>query len=161
MIIKANLPLRLVTDASMLVAEILRRTGRVRLAHAELDLFVPEYTLDEAWHELPKRIEHLARHRSMTPAQRQNALRDAATAVDENVTVVPMSVYLPYESEARWRIARDPRDWPTVALALALGVGIWTEDSDFLGCGIATWTTSTLKHLLAILDNDTPQPPTQ
>ncbi len=44
---------------------------------------------------------------------------------------------------------RDPDDAPTVALALALGgdegeCGIWTNDGDFLGCGLPTWTTDTL-----------------
>ncbi|NJM00632.1 MAG: hypothetical protein HC924_18495 [Synechococcaceae cyanobacterium SM2_3_2] len=30
------------------------------------------------------------------------------------------------------------------ALALRLGADIWTQDADFLGCGIPTWTTETL-----------------
>ena len=48
---------------------------------------------------------------------------------------------------------RDPDDVPTVALALALGgdedrCGIWTNDGDFLGCGLPTWTTDMLlSHL--------------
>lgn len=47
-------------------------------------------------------------------------------------------------AEALRRIPRDPNDWSTVALALATGSDIWTLDHDFLGCGIATWTTETL-----------------
>jgi predicted nucleic acid-binding protein len=43
-----------------------------------------------------------------------------------------------------YRIARDPNDWFTIALALALVAAIWTLDHDFFGCGIATWTTDTL-----------------
>lgn len=36
-----------------------------------------------------------------------------------------------------------PQPWP-----LVLDAGIWTHDRDFLGCGIATWTTTTLQaHL--------------
>ncbi len=30
------------------------------------------------------------------------------------------------------------------ALALAIEAAIWTSDNDFLGCGVATWTTDTL-----------------
>ena len=30
------------------------------------------------------------------------------------------------------------------ALALAIEAAIWTLDNDFLGCGVATWTTDTL-----------------
>jgi len=48
------------------------------------------------------------------------------------------------ETVARRRIPRDPDDWPTVALALVLEAHIWTHDHDFLGCGVATWTTQTL-----------------
>ena len=100
-------------------------------------------------------------HGKLTNAEAQGVKAQCFTSIEDNVTVIAEEAYSPLETEARWRIARDPRDWPTVALALALGVGIWTEDSDFLGCGIATWTTSTLTQLLAILDNNAPQSPTQ
>lgn len=36
---------------------------------------------------------------------------------------------------------RDINDWSIVATALLLDCPIWTEDSDFFGSGIATWTT--------------------
>ncbi len=37
---------------------------------------------------------------------------------------------------------------PTVALALALDCGIWTNDRDFFGCGLPVWVTETLRaHL--------------
>ena len=40
----ADRPLRLVVDASVLVAELLRASGRARLAHPALELFLPEET---------------------------------------------------------------------------------------------------------------------
>jgi predicted nucleic acid-binding protein len=43
---------------------------------------------------------------------------------------------------------RDPEDWPILATALALGYPIWTEDTDFFGCGVATWTCSSVKAYL-------------
>jgi predicted nucleic acid-binding protein len=47
-----------------------------------------------------------------------------------------------FETEARRRLAaRDPEDWPILASALALSCPIWTEDTDFFGCGVATWTS--------------------
>jgi predicted nucleic acid-binding protein len=56
--------------------------------------------------------------------------------------VVDRSLYEAFEEEARNRIARrDPADWPVVATALLLDAPIWTEDQDFFGVGIATWTT--------------------
>jgi hypothetical protein len=36
-----------------------------------------------------------------------------------------------------------------VATALALTAGIWTNDNDFLGTGVATWTTDTITAWLA------------
>ena len=51
-------------------------------------------------------------------------------------------VYGEFETEARQRLAaRDPEDWPILASALAIGCPIWTEDTDFFGCGVATWTS--------------------
>jgi predicted nucleic acid-binding protein len=51
-------------------------------------------------------------------------------------------------ASARERWLRDPRDWPVVASALALGAAIWTHDNDFLGTGVAAWTTDTLRRWL-------------
>jgi predicted nucleic acid-binding protein len=80
----------------------------------------------------------------------QNLLKNAIALAEAKVVIVPHEVYSDYETVARNRIPRDPNDWFTVALALALVAAIWTLDRDFLGCGIATWTTDTL---LAHLDN--------
>jgi len=58
-------------------------------------------------------------------------------------------VYGEFETEARERLGqRDPEDWPTLASALAIGCPIWTEDTDFFGCGVATWTSSRVELLL-------------
>jgi hypothetical protein len=47
------------------------------------------------------------------------------------------------------RIARrDPRDWPVVAVALLLNIPVWTEDQDFFGSGVPTWTTDRVEVYL-------------
>jgi hypothetical protein len=38
--------------------------------------------------------------------------------------------------------AEAEEDWPILASALAIGCPIWTEDTDFFGCGVPTWTTN-------------------
>ncbi|MDA8246883.1 PIN domain-containing protein, partial [Acidithiobacillus sp.] len=43
---------------------------------------------------------------------------------------------------------RDERDWPAVAASLLLDCPIWTEDRDFFGAGVATWTTETISIYL-------------
>ena len=35
-----------------------------------------------------------------------------------------------------------------LALALELGCALWTEDIDFFGCGVATWTTDRVELYL-------------
>ena len=60
-------------------------------------------------------------------------------------------MYAHLEPVARRRIPRDPNDWPTVALAIALDAGIFTNDYDFFGCGCPTWTMETLRGELADL----------
>jgi predicted nucleic acid-binding protein len=145
-------PLTLVVDASVLVADLLRISGRARLAHPALRLVLPEYTWGEARYELPRRIRLLETQGRLLQHEAQALTWQCFSSVEENISVIPEAAYAPLEIEARWRIARDPHDWPTVALALAMGVGIWTEDRDFLGCGVATWSTNTLAQLLSFLD---------
>ena len=40
---------------------------------------------------------------------------------------------------------QSPTDWSTLACALVLSCPVWTQDSDFFGTGVATWTTSRVK----------------
>src|SRR5208282_1530756 len=44
----------------------------------------------------------------------------------------------------------DPDDWPIVAVAMLLDLPIWTEDQDFFGSGIATWTTDRVELYLTL-----------
>jgi predicted nucleic acid-binding protein len=66
------------------------------------------------------------------------------------VQAVDSETYLEYEVLARECIdRRDQDDWPVLATALAMGCPIWTEDTDFFGCGVATWTTDRVELYLA------------
>lgn len=62
------------------------------------------------------------------------------------LAVVPAEEYSSQVEEARDLIAeRDPDDVPLLALALALGCPIWTNDSDFKGIpNVAVYTTAEL-----------------
>lgn len=53
------------------------------------------------------------------------------------------------EDEAKRIAARDPDDWPVLALALAINAPVWTEDPDFFGAGVATWTTRNVEIYLS------------
>lgn len=142
--------MRLVVDASTLVAEILRARGRELLTHPTLDLALAEETWSETEHELRKRVALLA-ERHIFPAERAAQILDEALAtIAARLTFVSQDVYQDWRKEASRRIPRDPNDAPVVALALALNCGIWTGDRDFFGCGVAVWITETLlSHLEA------------
>ncbi len=73
------------------------------------------------------------------------------------VTPVDHVHYQDWEQLARERVAvRDADDWPVAAVALLLDVPIWTEDQDFFGSGIATWTTDRVE---VYLKNESLPPP--
>jgi predicted nucleic acid-binding protein len=65
------------------------------------------------------------------------------------VRVVDADEYAALAATARRRLAgRDIDDWPVLAAALALNCPIWTEDADFFGAGVATWTTDRVELFL-------------
>src|ERR1035441_6035105 len=69
--------------------------------------------------------------------------------VDDLISVVDRSLYEEFEDRARARISsRDAGDWPVVATALLIDAPIWTEDQDFFGSGIATWTSNKIELYL-------------
>ena len=136
--------MRLVADASSLVAELLRRRGQELVQHLDLSFAMPEPTWAESQHELRKRTDQIARQGRIPVAQAQLLLDRALRLMDVRIERVSPEAYDHFEGAARRRILRDPNDWPVVAAALALDAGIWTHDCDFLGCGLPTWTTETL-----------------
>jgi len=141
--------MRLVVDANILVGELIRGRGRELIARPELELYIAESAWEEACHELSKRIAAMVQKGVFSSQVGQDLLADAIALAEARVSLVPHEVYAASETIARARIPRDPNDWFTVALALILNAGIWTNDKDFLGCGLPTWTTETLISYLA------------
>jgi predicted nucleic acid-binding protein len=70
-------------------------------------------------------------------------------AIGQIVEVVDRSLYETHEQLARERVSpSDPEGWPVAAVALLLGLPIWTEDQDFFGTGLASWTTEKVELYL-------------
>jgi predicted nucleic acid-binding protein len=133
----------LVLDANILIRAVLgQRVRRTLELHAEsVSFFVPA----TAYLEAEENLAELVVKRGGDPAKALVLLRSLANLG----TVVGMDLYGGYESEARKRLgARDPEDWPILATALALGCPIWTEDTDFFGCGVAIWTSNSIDIFL-------------
>jgi predicted nucleic acid-binding protein len=139
----------LAADASALVAESLRVRGEGIIRHDDLELYITVPIWSEVEHDIDRRLRAMVRHGRLAPSRRDLVLGTTLTALAGQLTIVTDLEYGTYEAEARDRIPRDPNDWPTVALALSLGIGIWTNDQDFFGCGVPVWTTETLLTHLA------------
>ena len=132
-------PRTIVLDANVLMRAVLgRRVARL------LEDFTPQVTFlapDVAFDDVR---EHLAT--VLTKRGELRALQaslDKLTALQTAVQVVDQAEYEAMKPAALARVGpRDPDDWPILACALLLNCPIWTEDRDFFGTGVATWTTA-------------------
>jgi predicted nucleic acid-binding protein len=110
--------------------------------HAEDVLFfVPE----SAYAEAEEHLAALVIKRGGDPEKALTLLRSLSRLME----LIGGEVYREFEAEARERLARrDLEDWSILACALALRCPIWTEDTDFFGCGVATWTSDRVRMFL-------------
>ena len=139
----------IVLDANILIRAVLgRRVREILETHfTRVRFFTPDTALAETREHLPNILEKRGIH------------PEAAVAVLEEILVlincIDAEIYGPFESAARGRLSRrDEEDWPVLAAALALECPIWTEDADFFGAGVATWTTDHVELLLREFDSD-------
>jgi len=93
--------------------------------------------------EIARHIPRLATQRRLDPALLFAALE--VMPIDWK----PVGDYDDQRQEAELRIAaRDPDDWPTVALALTLGLPVWSQDKDLTTAGLDVFTTGELLDAL-------------
>ncbi len=141
-----------VADASVLVAELTRIRGLALFLDSRLDAIVSAEQWSEAEDEISRRLALRVERGYLSQDERAQIQHNIQTARErEAIEIAHPQRYAHLESVARRRIPRDPNDWPTVALALALDAGILTNDYDFFGCGCPTWTVETLRAELANL----------
>ncbi|MFV0257663.1 MAG: PIN domain-containing protein [Acidimicrobiales bacterium] len=140
--------MRLVVDTNVLVGDLLRTSGRDRIADERLELFIPEQQMEEARVEIPRRVSGFARRHGLSVHGAHGLTESLLRAIAANVVVIDEAIYAGYEVEARARSTRDPDDWPLVACALAIDGAVWTHDHDLFGTGVATWTSATLQGWL-------------
>ena len=133
----------LVIDANILIRAVLGI--RVRTLIAKYGNTVEFFAPDVAWAEARKHLPGILTKRGV-PVQAALSLLDP---LEDIIQAVELETYGPFERTARMRLAnRDPDDWPVLATALAFRSPIWTEDNDFFGAGIATWTTDRVELFL-------------
>lgn len=138
----------LVLDANILVRAVLgRRVLSLLETYVDRINFV---TAEVAFTDVRAHLPEILTKRGVAPeAVAQLLEQEVLRRLPMLVTPAPYEVYADLETEARRRLAgRDKSDWPFVALALRLGCPIWSEDQDFFGSGIATWTTDRVEIYL-------------
>lgn len=119
--------MRIVLDTNILIAGLLRDavTRRI-LLHPGMSFVVPEHALAETERHLPE----VAQRMRVPVAQAHVALG----MLLERVEVVPQGVYAHAVKDAEDLLrGRDLDDAPFLALALALGLPLWTRDKDLHG----------------------------
>jgi len=133
----------LVLDANILIRAVLgRRLPALIINYAATVRFVaPEVAFAEAREHLPR-----------IAAKRRDSVEvylALLESVSEVIEAVDVETYAVSEKEARKRLLRrDPDDWAVLATALAFNYTIWTEDTDFFGAGVATYTTDRVELFL-------------
>jgi predicted nucleic acid-binding protein len=138
-------PRTIVIDASVLMRAVLgRRVLGLLQTFAPVTTFLaPQVAFDDVREHLPavlaKRGETVALQAALNKLEALRSVVQAMESVD----------YEWMQSTALARIgARDPDDWPVLACALVANCPIWTEDRDFFGTGVATWTTALVEIYL-------------
>lgn len=134
---------RIVLDANILIRAMLGvKVGGLLTTYAEsIDFYAPSIAFEDADAHLPK----IMSKRGIGSAELSLGMDAVRLLVEE----IPAEVTDPLRAEALQRIdRRDPDDWPMVAAALALDCPIWTEDRDFFGAGVATWTSELVEIYL-------------
>jgi len=137
----------IVLDANIVISTVLG-VGARRLvnAHAgEAWLCAPQEAFDDARRHLPT----VAHNRGWADATLAAAL-EALGKLEHLVHPIEPDTYASQLTEAHLRIdGRDPKDAPILATSLLLSCPIWTEDQDFFGTGVATWTTDRVELYLS------------
>lgn len=136
-------PKPLVLDANILLRAVFGvRVRELLESYEDLAAF---YSPGVCFEDARRYIPEIASRRGFDPEIGFAVLDQIARIVQS----VDRSLYEEYEEPARARISsRDPEDWPVVTAAMMLKAPIWTEDQDFFGAGVATWTTSRIEIYL-------------
>lgn len=128
----------IVLDANILIRAVLGKRVQQLLEQYSpqgIRFYAPDVAYADAAEYLPSLLERKGKPDTDVGATLEY-LKQLVESVD-------LESYSAFEDEARPRLrGRDEDDWPILATAFALACPIWTEDKDFFGTGVATWTTA-------------------
>ena len=134
----------IVLDANILIRAVLGRRVR-QLIEVYAGQGVRFFAPDVAFHDAGKYLPPLLKKRGKPHADVSASLGYLRGIIEP----VTPELYAAFEKEARRRLqGRDENDWPVLATALGLACGVWSEDADFFGTGVAVWTTNRVEIFL-------------
>ena len=134
----------IVLDANILIRAVLgKRVRELLVDNAErVQFFSPDVAYVDARKYLPALLKKRGVHSESAMA--------VLDALESLVWPLELGVYEGFKTQALQRIStRDADDWPVLACAMAIGCPVWTEDADFFGTGVATWTSDRVGLYLA------------
>lgn len=133
----------IVLDANILIRAVLGKRVRELIIEnaSRVKFFAPDVAYDDARKYLPALLEK----RGVKSTSAMKVL-DSLEAI---VQPIDLDLYVGLQQQALQRIVvRDADDWPVLACAMTIGCPVWTEDADFFGAGVATWTTDRVELYL-------------
>ena len=126
----------IVLDANILIRAVLGK--RVRELIFDNATTIKFFAPDVAYADARKYLPALLKKHGVDASAAMLVL----DCLERIVQPIDAELYQGNEQQALQRIAiRDADDWPVLACAMTLGCPVWTEDADFFGTGVATWTT--------------------
>lgn len=126
----------IVLDANILIRAVLGK--RVRELIIDNAATVKFFAPDVAYADARKYLPALLKKRGVDASAAMHVL-DCLESIVQPIDAV---LYEGMHQQALQRIAvRDADDWPVLACSMALDCPVWTEDADFFGTGVATWTS--------------------
>jgi predicted nucleic acid-binding protein len=134
----------IVLDANILIRAVLgKRVRELIVDNADaVQFFAPDVAYADARKYLPGLLEKRG-----VKSEPVMAVLDSLESI---VWLLELGVYEDLKTQALQRIAmRDADDWPVLACAMTIGCPVWTEEADFFGTGIATWTSDRVELYLA------------
>jgi predicted nucleic acid-binding protein len=134
----------IVLDANILIRAVLGK--RVRELIFDYAATVKFFAPDVAYADARKYLPALLKKRGVD----SSAAMVVLDRLEGVVRSIDAELYEGMQQQALQRIAvRDADDWPVLACAMSLGCPVWTEDADFFGTGVATWTSDRITLYLA------------
>ena len=130
----------IVLDANILIRAVLGKKVRdlIVLNIDSVKFFAP----DIAYVDARKYLPNILKKRDID----QDAAMLVLDQLEAIIRPIDIILYQSMQQKALQRIAfRDADDWPVLACAMMLGCPVWTEDADFFGTGVATWTSNRIE----------------